>query len=97
MSKFVDLLTQYIDNLQVEGNYATGQIDTDEKYNDFRTALKNFGYCFTIRSSRKENHSGEGKYFIFKANKHFYQNILFNKVEPWVSNSKVILFYLLYL
>lgn len=65
MSKFVDLLTQYIDNLQVEGNYATGQIDTDEKYAEFRAALKNFGYCFTIRSSRKETYSGEGKSQFF--------------------------------
>ncbi|KAK6634900.1 hypothetical protein RUM43_008251 [Polyplax serrata] len=66
MSKFVDLLTQYIDNLQVEGNYATGQIDTDEKYADFRTALRNFGYSFTIRSSRKETCSGDGLNFRCK-------------------------------
>lgn len=62
MSAFVDLLSQYIDNLQIEGDFATGQIDTDEKYNEFRQALKNFGYSFTIRSSRKETYSGEGKY-----------------------------------
>ncbi|EEB19477.1 hypothetical protein Phum_PHUM576990 [Pediculus humanus corporis] len=61
MSKFVDLLTQYIDNLQVEGNFATGQIDSDDKYTEFRAALKNFGYSFTIRSSRKESYSGKGK------------------------------------
>lgn len=61
MSTFADLLSTYIDNLQVEGDFATGQIDTDEKYAEFRSALKNYGYSFTIRSSRKETYSGEGR------------------------------------
>lgn len=62
MSAFTDLLTRYIDNLQIEGDFATGKIDTDEKFSEFRTALNNYGFCFTIRSSRKENHATDGNY-----------------------------------
>lgn len=57
---FSELLTQHIDNLQIEGNLAGGKIDTTERFEEFRSALRRFGFTFTTRSSRKENYSFEG-------------------------------------
>lgn len=60
MAAFADLLSKHIDNLQVEGDLAIGKIDTNEKFEDFRQALRKYGFNFTTRSSRKENYTFEG-------------------------------------
>jgi len=62
---FTSFLQEHIQNLQVEGDLAMGKIDGTEKFEEFRLALRKYGFIFTTRSSRKENFKLEGLYYSF--------------------------------